>query len=234
MYSVTTILDRGIPKHLSDWAAKQAAAFAVEHWEDLSSASEDMRFELISTAHQRARDVAADKGDIVHTSAENHLKGTPDGSSPKHIRQLEAFLKTAGLTPVHTEVTVWNRTIGYAGTADLIAIDKKSRHYLIDYKTGKGIWPEHAVQVEALARGEFIIHDDGGEEDMPFINEVGILHLRPQSWWFHPVVGDDAPQRNWSTFLGAKDIADWKRFHPSMVWGTTDRYNQANWEQYAA
>lgn len=233
VYSVTTIIDRGIPKELADWAARQAAKYAVEHWHELTLKPEAERIRLISQAHERARLKAAGRGDVIHASAEAQVKGTPDGKSPHHMGQLEDFFKVSGYRPAYTEVTVWHRTMEYAGTADLIVLDRTDRHILIDYKTGRGIWPEMAVQVEALARAEFIITEKGEEIPLPHIEEVGVLHLRPKSWWYHPVTGEDAAERNWSAFLGAKQISDWRRLHPDLVWGSKQRYNASNWPSAA-
>jgi hypothetical protein len=234
VYSVTTIINGGIPKKLEDWAAREAAKYAVQNWHELTLKPEIERLALISRAHERTRQVAADKGDEVHDSAENYTKGQPDGKSLKHMTQLKNFFEVTGFEPMFQEVSIWNRSIGYAGTADLIAFDhKRDMIVLIDYKTGRGIWPEMAIQVEALARGEFIIEPDGTEIPMPCVDEVGVLHLRPQSWWYHPVTTPEATERNWSAFLGAKQVSDWKRWHPDMIWGTTDRYNAYNWPQAA-
>lgn len=233
VYSVTTIIENGIPKDkIADWYATEAAKYAVENWHDLTLKAEAERLALISHAPIKRKEEAADKGDTVHTSAENYLKGEDDGNSPKHMKQLQDFFSVSGFEPVFQEVTIWNRTIGYAGTADLIARYGGDDHILIDYKTGNGIWPEHAIQVEALARGEVIVHPDGREEAMPRIPYVGVLHLRPRSWWFHFVLDMEAANRNWNTFIGAKRIADWKRLHPDMIWGKASRYNAETWPTF--
>lgn len=230
VYSVTTIIEQGIPKKLDDWAGKQAAKYAVQNWHELTLKPEIERLRLIAQAHERVRKEAADKGDTVHNSAEAKVKGEPDDNSPGHMKQLDNFFIVSQLTPLYTEVSVWNRTIGYAGTADLVAQDQQGRYILIDYKTGRGIWPEMAVQLEALARAEFIIEPSGEEIPLPPIAEVGVLHLRPRSWWYYPIRNDEAAERNWSAFLGAQQVSSWRRLHPNLVWGGDDRYNAATWK----
>lgn len=241
VYSVTTIIDAGIQKDLANWAAKQAAQYAVDNWTDLHSMSSEEVFHLISTAHERARDEASVKGDAVHTSAEGFTQGTNDGKSPKHMVQLKRFLDVSQFKMVHQEVTLWNRKEEYAGTADWIAQDRNGRFVLGDYKTGRGIWPEMAVQLEALAMCEFIITPDGQELEMPEIHTVGVLHLRPLSWWWHPIQDGYARFRNWKAFSAARKvhedlepIRNWKKLHPNMVWGNLGRFNEANWPVKAA
>lgn len=230
VYSVTTVIENGIPKPgLVKWAAKEAARFATKNFGEWINLSQDDAIELISTAHERTKGEAADKGDEVHTSTENYLNGTPDGKSLNHMRQLEDFLAVSGYKKLFTEVTVWNRTHEYAGTADLIAETPSGKLCLIDYKSGKSVWPEAFLQLEALARAEFILQENGTEITMPPIQLVGVLHLRPKSWWFHLNADMGAADRNWDGFLGAKMVADWRRLHPSLVFGPLERMNAANW-----
>jgi hypothetical protein len=234
VYSVTTVLDRGIPKPgLIPWAAKEAARYAVDNFRYLINEDEEEAFRLISTAHERAKEAAAEKGDEAHTSAENLVKGKPDGKALDHMGQLEDFLKVSGYEVTHTEVTLWNRRVGYAGTADCIVKTPQGNYLILDYKTGKNVWPEAMLQLTALAHCEFILTDKGEEIPLPLIYGVGILHLRPRSWWLHLCIDGSTAERNWTAFRGAKAVSDWRRYHPAMVFGPIDRMNSANWAEAA-
>lgn len=237
--SVTTILDM-IPKDLTAWAAKQVAQYVVDSWDEISALMErgdrDHAFTLISGAAERQRQKASNSGDVVHESAEKRIMGIDDGNAPKHMTQLANFFKVSGFRPIHPEVTLWNDLDGYAGTADLIAEDRNGRAVLIDYKTGKSVWPEAAIQLEALARADQIVRPDGQIEVPPSIFTVGVLHLRPQSWWWHPIQDKKVRDSNWKTFLACRDayeamgeVRKWKTFHPDMVWGKMGKFNSTSW-----
>lgn len=238
--SVTTIL-KAIPKDLADWAAKQAAQWVVDNREDLDSFPDAVLFNLIATAHERTRDEASAKGDTVHNSAEAKVKGEDDGNSPKHMKQLDDFLRVSGFTPIRTELTLWNENEGYAGTADLLAKDRNGRMVLIDYKTGRSVWNEAAIQLEALARCDYILNVHGVREEFNYIHTVGVLHLRPQSWWWHPIQDVEVRQSNYEVFLACLSVYEamepiraWKSYHPNMIWGNLGRFNEANWPQRKA
>ena len=229
-YSVTTIIDGGVPKpNLAEGAAKKTARYVLDHWDSLEDLPTEVAYDEIMANWNREWVEAATKGDEVHESAEAYALGKPDGKSPRHMRQLEDFFKVSGSTPLYTEVTIVNESVGYAGTADLIATDDLGRHILIDYKSGKNIYPEACLQVEALARGEYILRDDGREEPLPDISYTGILHLRPLSWWFHLNTDYATSERNWKAFSAAKEVSDWRRMHPVMVFGPLPKMNRSNW-----
>lgn len=230
-YSVTTVLGNGIPiPALVPWAARMAAQCS---WEIMSRPltewTEERFVDYVSTAYERYTQECADVGDEAHNSADAYLNGNPDGNSVGHMRQLQSFLDTSGYTPLYSEVTLLNRDPGYAGTADLIACAPSGEVVLVDYKTGKAVREKDMLQVEALARAKVILHEDGKESDPPPVSSVGILHLRPRSWWFHHNTNPVARNRNWDAFLGAMLVADWRRLHPDMVFGGKPRMNQGNW-----
>lgn len=66
------------------------------------------------------------------------------------IMSFSAWHKEANPTMLANELTVFNEEYKYAGTADFICLigDEK---YLIDFKTGKEIWPSYELQLSAYA-----------------------------------------------------------------------------------
>lgn len=105
-----------------------------------------------SSAAERFRDAAAARGDRVHAYAEQvslAALGAP-GADPDGARRVLAehgdarfadrfdeWWQLYGVRPIAAEITVWNHTVGYAGTLDLVA-EIGGRLCLIDFKT-KGL-----------------------------------------------------------------------------------------------
>lgn len=205
----------------------------VNNLDHIYNSDPDTIFREVSTAHEKARDKAADKGDGVHDDAERLTGGEIPKGSFGHMVQLAEFLRVSGFTPLHREVTLVNRSIGYAGTADLIARAADGRIVLIDYKSGKSVWPEAVLQVAALGHCEFILHPDGTEDYFSNADEMGVLHLRPRSWWYYRIDKPDVMSLAIDAFLAAKEIADWRRMHDSLIFGQRPKMNAANWSMAA-
>ena len=210
--SVTTIISGGVPKPaLTGWAARTAAEYAVENWATLTALSPEERVTLIKGAHRRRSGTAADLGTAVHDACDHWVRDEPmpqweDGVEP-FMEQFCEFLETRRPEFLMTEVTVWNRTHGYAGTFDWLArIGGKVT--LGDHKTGNNVYPEVGLQLSALAHAEFILRPDGTEEPLPQAELLGALHLRPKSWALIHVRNSE---ECWRAFLAAKAITEWTR-----------------------
>ena len=195
--SVTTIL-KAIPKPaLTYWAAREAARHAVVMHRSgdlerlLRSGDEQAAVDEIKGAPWGARDKAGEDGSAIHRAIERAiLGGQPPTVTPAQApryRQFERFCTDHQPTWEASEATVYNRQHGYAGTLDAICV-LGGRRLLLDVKTGKGVYPEAALQMAAYSRGEFIgLAGAGGgfgaqEHPMPQIDGAVILHLRPRSY----------------------------------------------------
>ena len=63
------------------------------------------------------------------------------------MTQLDKWIKDFDVEPIEIEATCWNETLGYAGTADLIA-RVAGEVILVDLKTGaSGIFPGSRVEI---------------------------------------------------------------------------------------
>jgi hypothetical protein len=210
--SVTTIIGGGVPKPaLPPWFSKTAAEYADKNWDMLAGLSSAERVDLIKGAPRRKSGEAADLGTAVHDAVDAWCTDRPmppweKGVEP-FMEQFVEFLEARRPEFLMNECTLWNRTYGYAGTADWIArIGGKVT--LGDTKSGNNVWPEVGLQTSALSHAEFILHPDGTEEPLPRIELLGVLHLRPRSWALIPVHDAEAC---WQAFLAAKTITDWSR-----------------------
>lgn len=196
--SVTTILSALAKPALTYWSAKEVAEFAVANWGGpiaalMATGQKAAAIDLLKGAPWRNRDQAAAIGTRVHGIVEDILSGyepdIPEGTKP----QVQAYLDYhQEFCPVNlfSEVTVFNYTVGYAGTLDLIQ-RLGDETWLIDIKTGKGVYPEHGLQCNAYWKGE-VIADGDADVPMPHIDKAGILHLkRNGSYELVPVVLSD-------------------------------------------
>lgn len=211
-YSVTTILNVLNKPALPGWAAKSAAEFVVNNYAVVSNligeGQKAAAVDLIKGAPWRQRDKAADLGTSVHHAVEAIQGRDHEGWSEDVAPFMVSFLAWHDhFKPeiLVSEGTIFNRAYDYAGTLDIIArID--GLNWLIDAKSGKGVYPEHALQIAAYAQGEFIGHQDGTEEVMPIIDKGAVLHLRPDGYHFVPVnIGKEV----FDSFLFARELFRW-------------------------
>lgn len=207
--SVTTIIRHGFPKpKLTEWAARKSAEYAVTHWKELEPLPVREKVDRIRFAPEEIRDEAAAKGTEIHLVIDQWMKGEAHEiprkvSSP--VDQFVDFVMTKQPKFLFTEATLWSRTHQYAGTCDFIAeIDGKIT--LGDTKSGKGIWPEAALQLSALAGCDFLITESGEEKEVPPLEELVALHIRPRSW---KMIRVTEREECLAAFLAAREVLYW-------------------------
>ena len=87
--------------------------------------------------------VACEMGTFIHSIFEDHILGIPITTDEKYPKCrvaewfIEDFFKSNRLTPVETELIVYNDN--YAGQIDCIAKNEKGEHFILDWKTNKEI-----------------------------------------------------------------------------------------------
>lgn len=149
--SITTIIGMD-HVDLTGWAGYMAAKSLSEHARLADSMSDPRSMRSLvrdcASAAEVYRDAAAARGDRVHNYAEQwalaELGQPHELESARHALQaqgeqnyaahFEAWWREYRVEPIAAEVTVWNETVGYAGTIDLIA-RIGGKDCLIDYKT---------------------------------------------------------------------------------------------------
>lgn len=174
----------------------------------------------------RVRDHAADRGSAVHEASEDfvlarvregirfyadeHEVPNFDPEIAPYMASLVSWLNHFRPRILATEATVYNRTQSYAGTADLFAevyIRGQWVRLCIDYKSGRAIWPDVAMQVCSYARGEFIGGPDNVTElEVPQVDGTAVLHLRPDGYSFKRLRYDDVV---WHAFLFVREVFRW-------------------------
>lgn len=190
------------------WVAERQAAGELTSIKLANLSQKELALRWIKGAADRHRDAAAERGSAVHAEAEqlvlqhareasklvlNHEQIKP---WPEDLRAYQdAFVQWVDdFQPefLAAEASVFNRAQAYAGTLDAIAritlADRTVITPIVDFKTGKAVYPEVALQLAPYARGEFIAAPDGRTE-LPMIPvDCGaVLHLTPKGYQFRLV-----------------------------------------------
>ena len=272
-WSVTTILNQGIPKPaLITWASAEASKSVIHHlakpleatrglledalhtishednpeWEDVCDRLEksvkayndreiplgmiasgvkthvEKGRKVFSNAHRQIRDEAADAGSEAHRAIELYILGeeVPELSEKAQASfdNFLEFVKEYEPTWEASELTVYNKTHKYAGTLDFIAdIPALGEGLtLCDIKTGKGVYPEVALQLAAYRFAEFAeTANNNARVEMPETERAVVLHLRPDKWEIVPV---KAEQEQLDMFRMAMQIAWFGRRGNGNTW----------------
>lgn len=171
--SVTTLLSALSKPALSNWIERTAIEATTKIAADVYSASlvQPLSHSAFITAVQaRVRgkkdsekqlNKAANIGTQTHSMIEWRLRQMLNQAvaDPPQISQEAAIAYSAWLSwaeqhelnPIWIEETVWSHSNSYAGTMDLLAfVDGKTT--LIDWKTGKSVYPEARLQNIAYQR----------------------------------------------------------------------------------
>lgn len=215
-WSVTTIIKGSLPTPaLIGWGIKSVAEYAVANHRQLSSMLQTVKLQKtkdegiyvvsdpdavesatkwLKGSPYRERDRKAALGTSVHEHAEAYQKGRPfpparDDVRP-YVESFHKFLDDFNPEMELAEASVYNRTLKYAGTLDNISIINDER-ILLDFKTGKGVYPEAALQLAAYRYAEFIGMPDGSEAKMPEVDGAAVVHLREDGYELIPVVADE-------------------------------------------
>ncbi len=166
--SVTTVIGGGIPKDaLKFWAANSVARFAIDHKESWEALPDEAAYDLLRREPLRFTAKRAEEGSLVHWAIEDYLAGhpNPDRLEDEELRNQYLgcikFLTDFQVEVLFAEATIYSRAHAYAGTADLIGYftppgTTEKILGIGDWKTGKAIYDEYAIQLTAYSRGDFI------------------------------------------------------------------------------
>lgn len=163
--SVTTVcgvIDKSGP--LIGWAinntletCKQAITPNQEHSEVYLEAV----WEAAKRASRGVKGEAARKGTQIHRDIEEGLSGSrSEESLSREAAEALVFLRGADLCPEFFERRIYSRRHRYSGTLDLIAKDANGNLVLVDWKTGKSVYPEFRLQTAAYVKAWEEEHPD--------------------------------------------------------------------------
>lgn len=224
--SVTSIRNlAGMPHPLANWRTNQVINRAMTDYKELGRLLDTTDPKAVASwlrmAQTVERDAAADLGKRVHDAASMGIPPSEAGSDvAPFLIQYRDWMSQSGIVIELVERQVWSTTFGYAGTFDLVGRFKKNGAvWIIDLKTGKGTYPEHAIQTEAYARCDFVGNDDVIDDAATrILKQVApanraVLHLRPEGWTFKTL---PSTERTWNAFLGLLSFALWVDDNPSI------------------
>jgi hypothetical protein len=215
--SVTTILSVLDKPALVGWAAKTVATYAAENHDALTALDVGDRVALLKGVPWRNRDRAADRGTDAHTYAERRMVfGLKPQPTTRSEEKIDAVLDTIKPDCLLTEATIWNQSVGYAGTFDGIW-KVGSRTVLIDWKSGKGVYPESGLQAVAYGHGEQIV-TASDIIDMPRVDEAWIVHVPEDGPWSINPVSLSNPM-DWMAFRATRAVWQWQAYHSDLILG---------------
>lgn len=209
MPGVTTVLDYAIGKPaLVGWAANTTAEYAVDHWDDLEQEPLTRRLATLKRARWEVSDRAKLTGTRVHKYAEGLVAGLEIDVPDEYLGAVQALARLIdrwGMEPVAAERPVWHPRHWWAGTFDLLC-GINGTLWLLDWKTGKGVYAETALQLAAYAHAERFLRADGTEGAWTQPERCGAVHITADSAELHEV---DAGDQAYETFRHAKRVAAW-------------------------
>ncbi len=184
----------GIPFGLAAWQVNQVIAAALGHLDTLAelvaSEGEDVARKWLRREAMLTRDEAASKGIAVHEAASIFLD--PKDAAPEvapYLRSYYDWMNAMDVSVLFSEKQVFNLTLGYAGSVDLVieVPDGSKRATVVaDIKTGKGLYADHALQLIAYAMGEFVgedgVIDIEATKLLKKASRLAVVHLGEESW----------------------------------------------------
>ena len=219
--SLRRVLGMGFGLH--NWVLKQAIDAAVTT--DRGPLGDDEFRRQLWRAARSKRDAAANLGTSVHEAAEMNVQAASlsdlDERKP-FLEQYELAQKELGFEALVNECQVFNLTLGYAGSLDLIAV-KDGKYSVVDIKTGKGMYNDHALQLALYFGAEFVGgYDPIEDKDVLYeaqtdilkkVESTAILHLRPDSYeWVDIPITDELA----AAAVDLTRMAHWFAKHPTI------------------
>lgn len=165
-----------------------------------------------------ARDTAARLGTRVHEAVET---GVDPAIAPTDIAlklaAFRAWMAASGAVLLGQEYQIYNLTLGYGGTVDLLVLLPDGSIWVVDLKSGKSLWGEHALQLTGYVNGEFVGRDDEVDDALTAFHRqargMAVLHLRDNGWEFRSLRSDP---ETWVAFEGLFRFATWQHDHDSI------------------
>lgn len=203
--SILSIIDKPA---LLPWAASMASKYVQENMPENATKDQIKDIcEKAKTGWRTVRDAAGDIGTQVHAFAENLFRGkpaiVPDIPQVQNgIKALQAWIAENDVQPIEVERVVFSQSCFVAGTMDMLAA-VNGKLTQVDFKTGKGVYPEHKFQTAIYKRA-------WEEENREQIEQNIIVNLNKLTGKPKILVLDNQDEINFhaDTFLRIKAVSD--------------------------
>lgn len=215
--SVTSIIGLLDKPALISWAAKLSAEYAVAHLDAIALLPAADAINLVKRNWRGERDRSADFGTYVHDLIDQDIMPATDTKEYGYVAAAATYMDDQGLTPVAQERTIVNKQAGYAGTADLFAV-QENRLIVSDWKTGNGLYESAAMQLVALANATHYADENGNLvaiEEYP--DEGHAVRLHPAGYELRTVdMGGENAQIMFAAFVSLIDV--WRMKVHNKYW----------------
>jgi hypothetical protein len=199
----------------------------ASRWLRVAATEERDRAAAVGSAVHDAVATGQAPGDIpdVLDTLKDGRPVTVDGAAVRNrLVQFRGWLDATGAEVLAQEFQVFNLTVGYGGSGDLIVGFPSGRVALIDLKTGSSVFSEHAIQLRAYREAEFAGRDDVVDEVVTAllrsVTDLGILHLAEDHWEYLALRDDPGAG---AAFAGLRTFAMWMAANPEIDMSVTAR-----------
>jgi hypothetical protein len=212
--SVTTIIkviDKSGP--LVGWAKRETAACAVRNLDALiamrEAGGDAAATDWLKRIPDYQRDSAADVGTRVHKLVEQLALGVEPVVTAEEAPFVDGYRRFLADYRPHflaVEEMVCSLRHGYAGTLDAVAVIG-GETWVLDVKTGSGVYAETGLQLAAYASCDFIGRPGTPRRfRLPRATRHGVVHVRPEG---ARLVEFKVDRGTFAAFLEARRLFDW-------------------------
>src|SRR5215472_732107 len=222
VYRGVTGISSAMPKEgLKYWAANTVATYAIANLDAWRGLPANDAYDLLRKTPWTTRDRAAATGSEVHAVLERMLAGEAyevEASVEPWIAGLWRFVNECHPKPALLEATCFNESRLYAGTCDFAGILEafpELGYLLLDWKTGKDLYDDMAVQVcGGYGHAEYYLDDDYREQEWRKPANTGLVHLRPDGSYQIKLIPNHDNHRR--AFLACMEIRRYEREGPKL------------------
>ena len=213
--SVTTIIGKILDKSgaIAGWARRETAACAVRNLDMLvrmrDTGGDAAATDWLKKIPDYQRDSAADVGSRIHALAEQINRGLEPAVTPEEAPFIDSYRRfLADFRPrfLAAEEMVVSLRHRYAGTLDAIALIH-GETWLLDLKSGSGVYPETALQLAAYGAADFIGRPGVARRfRLPRASRFGVVHVRPEG---ARLIEYRVDHGTFAAFLEARRLYEW-------------------------